>query len=535
MRSKTDLTSLGYGFVKFRRGAEAQAAIEAKNGLCMMGKKLKVSMARPSSAEIKNSKLYVANLPKDYEENDILAMFSPYGTIIEVRLLRDRLTNAPKGVAFVQFDLRSEAEHALIDVPITHAGLNLTVNRSDFEAKRSSAVGEAAADDQSIGSVDCHPVGPAMMAGKVHSPRGRPPNSSTRKSPAEQQREYPRQSESDDVKRDHQHLSRQAVFPHRDGQSQGKGKVKLTHVHNLRAPAHQHPTANVFRQEHGGNVYQVVVPTSSHGHPHRHQYYVPEYAYPVLPPGIHGLHGPHGVVYELLSPEGAQNELQGEQVQGLMAPYFMDLGHNHNHMMMNRGAAIYLRPRYDEDSNDAVEATLTMTNLPPQTDVALLYDLVAPFGHVLSAEIDIVKAEGDGCVVCSGRGYVKLQGLKSAQDAVQALNGGILHPDYRLPIQVTYHLNNHSPGSQRRSRGNSIASTTSNTLPEESVKTDNIAAAVSPIPCPLTSLNQLRPNTASPTLTDSSADPPSPRKCAEVAAIVNSDENATGTADYGGH
>jgi len=524
MRSKNDLSSLGYGFVKFRKGSEAQAAIEAKNGLCMLGKKLKVSMARPSSAEIKNSKLYVANLPKDYEEKDVLALFSPYGMIIEVRLLRDRLTNAPKGVAFVQFNLRSEAEHALIDVPVTHAGMNLTVNRSDFEAKRPPCLGDQG------GSVDFHLLGPGMMipipsnAGKVHPTRGRQPSSSMKRTPVEQQRHIVRGPsecpESDDAKREHQHLSRQAVFPHRDGQPQGKGKVKLTHVQNLRAPAHQYPTAGVFRHEHGGNVYQVVVPMSSHGHPHRHQHYAPEYAYPVLPPGIHGLHGPHGVVYEQLFPEGAQNELQGEQVQGLMAPYFMDPGHTQ--MMMSSGAAVYLRPRYDEDPNDAVEATLTMTNLPPQTDVALLYDLVAPFGHVLSAEIDIVKAEGDGCVVCSGRGYVKVQGLKSAQDAVQALNGGILHPDYRAPIQVTYHLNNHSPGgSQRRSRGNSVASTTSNTLTEESAD----VAAVTPFPFPLTS----------PTVTDSSVDPPSPHKCAEVAALVNTDENATGTAiDWGG-
>ena len=114
IREKSTKRSLGYGFVKFGREEDALAAIELMNGTIWDMKKIKVSFARPQSDEIKNCKLYVANLPKDMDENAVSNLFSQYGQIIECRVLRrskDPLLS--KGVAFVQFNLKSQANGAL--------------------------------------------------------------------------------------------------------------------------------------------------------------------------------------------------------------------------------------------------------------------------------------------------------------------------------------------------------------------------------------------------------------------------------------
>ena len=67
--------SLGYGFVKFLCEDDAKLAIQRLNGFTIDNKCLKVSVARPASLEIRNCKLYVTNLPKDYTEIDVIHLF----------------------------------------------------------------------------------------------------------------------------------------------------------------------------------------------------------------------------------------------------------------------------------------------------------------------------------------------------------------------------------------------------------------------------------------------------------------------------
>jgi len=105
--------SLGYGFVKFSTESEARAAILAKNGYQIGRKRLKVSMSRPSSDEIKNCKLYVTNLPSHYFERLVQQMFQAHGTVIECRVLTDPLSGISKNTAFVQMSTRAEAQSAI--------------------------------------------------------------------------------------------------------------------------------------------------------------------------------------------------------------------------------------------------------------------------------------------------------------------------------------------------------------------------------------------------------------------------------------
>lgn len=133
VRDKNTKKSLGYGFVKFTKEEDASVAIEKMNGLSLGHKNLKVSIARPPSLEIRNCKLYVTNLPKEYTERDVVLLFKQvtvcflslnckvkyflqFGEIIECRVLKDRNSRSNKGVAFVQFNLKSQANSGKADV-----------------------------------------------------------------------------------------------------------------------------------------------------------------------------------------------------------------------------------------------------------------------------------------------------------------------------------------------------------------------------------------------------------------------------------
>lgn len=56
--------SYGFGFVNYTKAEDAATAINTLNGLQVQNKRLKVSFARPSGEEIKETNLYVTNLPR---------------------------------------------------------------------------------------------------------------------------------------------------------------------------------------------------------------------------------------------------------------------------------------------------------------------------------------------------------------------------------------------------------------------------------------------------------------------------------------
>ena len=111
---KSTQQNLGYGFVSYVRAADAAEAIRIVNGLKLQNKTLKVSHARPSSDAIKAANLYVCGLPRHLTRKEELdALFAPHGTIIASRVLVDATSGTSKGVGFVRFDKRGEAEMAI--------------------------------------------------------------------------------------------------------------------------------------------------------------------------------------------------------------------------------------------------------------------------------------------------------------------------------------------------------------------------------------------------------------------------------------
>uniref|UniRef100_A0A2K5QGX7 ELAV-like protein n=2 Tax=Cebidae TaxID=9498 RepID=A0A2K5QGX7_CEBIM len=113
IRDKVAGHSLGYGFVNYVTAKDAERAINTLNGLRLQSKTIKVSYARPSSEVIKDANLYISGLPRTMTQKDVEDMFSRFGRIINSRVLVDQTTGLSRGVAFIRFDKRSEAEEAI--------------------------------------------------------------------------------------------------------------------------------------------------------------------------------------------------------------------------------------------------------------------------------------------------------------------------------------------------------------------------------------------------------------------------------------
>merc|ERR1719150_1777823 len=123
IRDKVTGQSLGYGFVNYHRQEDASKAIQTLNGLRLQNKTIKVSFARPSSEAIKGANLYVSGLPKHMTQPDLERLFASCGNIITSRILCDNITGVnkgdgcvpglSKGVGFIRFDQRIEAERAI--------------------------------------------------------------------------------------------------------------------------------------------------------------------------------------------------------------------------------------------------------------------------------------------------------------------------------------------------------------------------------------------------------------------------------------
>ena len=80
--------SRGYGFVEYNDREHARRAMESLNGYQLGHKRLKVAYARPQCKEIQNANLYVTNLPENWDESKLEAIFQEFGTIVETRILR---------------------------------------------------------------------------------------------------------------------------------------------------------------------------------------------------------------------------------------------------------------------------------------------------------------------------------------------------------------------------------------------------------------------------------------------------------------
>ena len=126
--------SKGFGYVEFTETDDAIQALEAKNGVQLDGRNIKVdfSLPRPPRNEgftpqqrgsdraqkygdVPNepsATLFVGNLSFDVEQGAVGEYFQEYGTVNGVRLPTDRETGAPKGFGYVEMGSIDEAKAA---------------------------------------------------------------------------------------------------------------------------------------------------------------------------------------------------------------------------------------------------------------------------------------------------------------------------------------------------------------------------------------------------------------------------------------
>ena len=89
-----------------------------------------------------NNKLYVGNLSYSTDESTLREVFSPAGNIRSITVMMDRMTNQPRGFAFVEMETPAEALKAIQLVNGQEVdGRALKVNEAKPPEQRSSSGG----------------------------------------------------------------------------------------------------------------------------------------------------------------------------------------------------------------------------------------------------------------------------------------------------------------------------------------------------------------------------------------------------------
>lgn len=84
--------------------------------------------------------IYVGQLPYSVKEDQLREMFSEYGEIASINLIKDRFSGQSKGFGFVDMPNNSEADKAIkaLNKSLLH-GREIKVNQAEQRAKRSSS------------------------------------------------------------------------------------------------------------------------------------------------------------------------------------------------------------------------------------------------------------------------------------------------------------------------------------------------------------------------------------------------------------
>ena len=89
-----------------------------------------------------SNKLFVGNLSFDVTENDLQDAFAAFGSVTEANLMMDRMTNRPRGFAFVTMSSADEAQKAIDGLNGRElGGRALTVNVARPREERSGGGG----------------------------------------------------------------------------------------------------------------------------------------------------------------------------------------------------------------------------------------------------------------------------------------------------------------------------------------------------------------------------------------------------------
>lgn len=86
--------------------------------------------------------IFVGNLSKDVSEEDLQSLFSEYGTVKSVKVIKDLFSGESKGFGFVEMPGNNEAQKAMNELNTKEVkGKKLTVNEARPKTDRRSGGG----------------------------------------------------------------------------------------------------------------------------------------------------------------------------------------------------------------------------------------------------------------------------------------------------------------------------------------------------------------------------------------------------------
>ncbi|XP_032950080.1 polyadenylate-binding protein 1-like isoform X2 [Rhinolophus ferrumequinum] len=115
--------SRGFGFVHFETHEAAQQAISTMNGMLLNNRKVFVGHfksrqereAELGARAMEFTNIYVKNFQVDVDEQGLQELFSQFGKMLSVKVMRDDSGNS-RGFGFVNFEKHEEAQKAVMDM-----------------------------------------------------------------------------------------------------------------------------------------------------------------------------------------------------------------------------------------------------------------------------------------------------------------------------------------------------------------------------------------------------------------------------------
>ncbi len=96
--------------------------------------------------------IYVGNLSRDVEEDDLRQVFEGFGEVSKVTIIKDKFSGEPRGFAFVEMSDKTEAQAAITGLNGTELnGRTLNVNEARPRTEGGGGGGGGRRDSRSAG------------------------------------------------------------------------------------------------------------------------------------------------------------------------------------------------------------------------------------------------------------------------------------------------------------------------------------------------------------------------------------------------
>lgn len=409
----------GCAFVTYERGEDAMRVVREMHGRYRFEGAAWPAQVRPAQGEVEgeeeenegdeSSKLFVGQLPKEADEDFVRELFSPYGDISGVYIIKKKSNDTSKyGCAFVRYTDRIMAQAAIDaldgEVQMEGAEKPIRVKFADKHQHHRTHSGSR----MHMGHVGIPPAHDLYMNHRGHVVGG----GSYYLSP-------------------HHPGSMSPVYP--PGAVTPEEYSQQTHDGTP-------PAAISTPGVHPPPLMGMPPPAHAYSQHHGHDSPVPPFAPPAHP---HPMHHP---AYH-------QGYMYGPYAQSQHHPHYV-MGRG-PHRERGRGPPPAVPPRPREGP---AGANLFIYHLPIDLTDADLATAFNPFGHVISAKVYVDRYTGES----KGFGFVSYDSVMSAELAIEQMNGfqignkrlkvqhkrvghrptqptGLMNPEVGMPIMPQAH------------------------------------------------------------------------------------------------